>query len=963
MTGGDKNSGEEAVVEREMALTINEAKGRKLIISQNIRSLKKNSTKLMHLLNSLENVTVAALQEVWQIDSINVNLPGYELVKKTRKNKNGGGVAIAIQADMKYSTINTLFLEGIFESIGIETTINGKQTTIINVYKPPNTNKSTFLQLLNTLPLTKHTVLLGDFNIDCSDPRNIDFLEQLTMVQLCPLITKPTRITGKSQTVIDNIFTNLKRVNGNVILTELSDHFTVALEFQGKNKHKKTSIEFHETPLHDNRSIKYLSEYLRSTNWDHVTRDHTKASFAKFENTIQEAMKICCPLQKRRKNPMRPIEPWYTKGLLQSKFTKEKLLKQAYKSKLEKDWITYRNYRNLYNKCTRKQKQIYYEKKFEESKKDPKETWKLANELTGRKGEQKPIGLLENTKTNQETATAFNDFFVSVGEEQAKKVRDTGTEYKQYKPIKKPPKLKLRKVTPKEIEHTIQSMASKTSYSHDNLSNKIVKFIRKEISEPLSHLVNLSIATNYIPPNLKVAKVVPIHKKGDHRNPTNFRPISLLPTFSKVLEKIVAKQVYDHLENNKLLYKHQYGFRKRHNCEQLLHTYVNHVNNAKEKKEHTLAIFLDCAKAFDSVPTKKLIEKLEWYGLPKQWFQEYLNNRKQYVTVNGCKSRKKNIDYGVPQGSILGPLLFLIYINDLHEASNFLTLLYADDTSLLLSGPKLGPLYNKANELLKDVEKWFQCNSLNLHPQKTRYILYSSSDSPRNLTLLDNTIIRVGRNQAEKVFKLVGVHLSDHLGWKEHITHIRKKVLHALQIINRSKSFLPRAIKIMLYKSLVQSHLEYCLPIWGAGPETKILEKVQKRAVRTVTNNKYNAHADPIFANLGILKITDLYKLRCIEIGVQAAHDNTVSGLKSIYKTATATVKTRYHGTTKLYIPKFQLEMTRLSPTYQIPSIYNNMSNHANHPNKLATSYRNTCLVQYKLFRCANPNCYICQRN
>jgi hypothetical protein len=231
---------------------------------------------------------------------------------------------------------------------------------------------------------------------------------------------------------------------------------------------------------------------------------------------------------------------------------------------------------------------------------------------------------------------------------------------------------------------------------------------------------------------------------------------------NKVLEKIAYRQCYNHLDDNNRIYKHQYGFRSKHSTQSLLIKLQNVLFKAKSRKKKVLAIYVDIKKAFDCVNHKILLDKIEHYKLPRKWFESYLKQRRQYTCVGGVKSSLLDVIYGVAQGSIIGPLLFLLMINDLPFASEFMSLLYADDTSFLIEADDIQTLYQKANKQLASAESWFLDNRLTLHPSKTRYMVYSKVDSMPDtlqLSMLGHQIIRVCENGPEKTFKLVGVHI------------------------------------------------------------------------------------------------------------------------------------------------------------------------------------------------------------
>ena len=517
-----------------------------------------------------------------------------------------------------------------------------------------------------------------------------------------------------------------------------------------------------------------------------------------------------------------------TQGLKISKKRKDKLIAKKVKYPTDVNINLYKDYNKIYNKVRRSAKKLYYDKQFEKFSNDSKKTWSVIREVIGscKQKDQLPNFFLKNDQVINDTldiANGFNTFFAGIGPQLASKIVPSDTNFESFLTNRNPSSFQFSKITEMGIFETCRQLKPKLSSGADFISTKLLKEIVPLIITPLHYLINLSLETGYIPSEFKVAKIVPVFKEGDCHDFNNYRPISLLSSFSKLMEKIVSKQILRFLHINDILYKHQYGFRPRHNTSHPVLHLSEKIYSALNQKPSakTLAIFIDLKKAFDTVDHNILLNKMEHYGIrnvANTWFQNYLDSREQFVIINGTESERKKIVCGVPQGSVLWPLLFLIFINDLPNASEFLTLLFADDTTFLISGVNIDDLFQLANCELEKSSVWFTSNKLTLNVKKTKYMIFSDQNLTTNLNQLhigNQSIEQVGTKCKEQYFKFVGHVIDDKLSWEGHVQHITKKLASANFGINSSKNFLPLKIRKTLYFSLFESHLNFGNILWG----------------------------------------------------------------------------------------------------------------------------------------------------
>ena len=422
-------------------------------------------------------------------------------------------------------------------------------------------------------------------------------------------------------------------------------------------------------------------------------------------------------------------------------------------------------------------------------------TWLVINDLLGRKKSLNDIPDSFESKGKILTgptkiAEGFNDFFANIGPNLAKEIPNSKSSYLNYLSTPCQENFIFANVLPSTIEIALQKLKGKNSAGIDKISTNLLKFMTPTIITPLTQVLNLSFKSGYIPSYLKTAVVKPIFKKGKMDQFTNYRPISLLSSFSKLLEKIAAIQIMKYLNKFKLLYQHQYGFRSGHNTTQPVIQFLDKIFKAlnnPEKNELSLAIFIDLTKAFDTCDTEILLRKLQHYGfrgVAQNWFRSYLTGRQQCTAIKGKLSNLLELTCGVPQGSILGPILFLILINDLPNASDFFTILFADDTTLQMSGSDPQSLFNEANVELCKLADWFKGNKLTLNVSKTKYIIFRDKSntidfSDLNLFIDKENIDRIGMDCNENSFKFVGLNLDEFLSWNMHAEAVRKKISSA----------------------------------------------------------------------------------------------------------------------------------------------------------------------------------------
>ena len=646
------------------------------------------------------------------------------------------------------------------------------------------------------------------------------------------------------------------------------------------------------------RKIEDFKTILNGISWnDVINAPNVQTSYNLFSDTFLHLYYLHFPIKKVRFNKKyHNLEPWMTPGLLISRIQKFALSSVYSSNPTVLNKTNYNVYRNLYNRTVKTAKKLYFDREFKKHKSNLKKTWELLKFAINADNKNQ-IHLTEIFSDGikytdpQTIANKLNEFFINAPLKIVNEIPKCHTSPVQEIVHGNTFSLSNSPVTRTEIMDAIVQLQPKKSEDMFNLSMYTVKQFVASLIEPLYHIIFKSFETGEIPEQLKIAKVIPIFKTGDKTLPDNYRPISLLPNFSKIFEKVMANRLTTFLETNNLLCEEQFGFRKSHSTLHPLVHFLNNISDAKNKNKYSIAIFCDLKKAFDTVDHQILLKKLYNLGvrgIELEWFRNYLKNRKQFVFVNGKNSSLLSILIGVPQGSILGPLLFLIYINDLPTCNNLKNSLFADDTMLLDSHEDLPTLVSKINLEFHKIVNYFQYNKLALHKDKTKFLLFFKNRNSQTPELFFdfNPLSDEFQNPALKFpmtcvndledqkIKFLGIFIDPFLTFKDHISHINSKISTGLYFIRSVRNILNEKSLRYLYFALVHSHLIYAIQIYSCTNENalKSIFIKQKNAIRIITNSKYNSHTEPLFKKSQILpfpKLCEFFKIQFMQRFIQ----------------------------------------------------------------------------------------------
>jgi hypothetical protein len=788
----------------------------------------------------------------------------------TQPNKHKGtGVALYIHKSFN-ATKNSATSQTSpnLEAISVTIELSKKSITIVCMYRPPNGSTNEFLEefqlLIKQLP-PQNTYIMGDFNLDLlnSNDKNTSKFEEMFLSQgLSPLISTATHEKpGCRKTCIDNIFTSdIGNISTSGTLGDkLSHHSPIfslsKLNFITTKGSSTTPITQYYDYCNDNIK-KFASELAKETS----CLEKNPPDFDTFLATFNETLDKTCKLEKPKTSKRNPVNnPWITEGIIEAIKNKNKLYSKWNLTKSKKnpsgDKVAQEQY-SKHRKCLKgiikKAKSKFYCSKIESCSGDMKKTWKVINEVRGKcKTSIKPQFLIDNKRIVERRVIAneFNKYFVSLASNMNKSLEDndgvpilnTNT-FTDFMPNRHMNSIFTSDCSTEEISFIIKELQNGKA---SDIPINIIKRVSPIICPILELNFNYLMKQGIFPDKLKIGKISPIYKKENRELLENYRPISTLPIFGKIFEKLIYARLYNYFTSQGIIHDKQFGFRKGHSTSQALNFSVNHIQNALHQKNHVLGIFIDLSKAFDTIDHQILLKKLESYGVrgnTLKLIESYLTNRLQYVNIFGEDSKHELIQYGVPQGSCLGPLLFLIYINDIcNSNNNGEFVLFADDTNIFVSAKDKATVYSKANNILCCIHNYMIANKLHINKTKCCYMYFcpkttlkTEDDSPHELHLNGSNVLKVNQT------KFLGVIIDDRLTWQPHIDHLRKKLACCTGTLNRIKDNIPHHLHKDLYHTLFESHLSYGITVWGNLSESKIapLFTSQKRCLRILFGDK-----------------------------------------------------------------------------------------------------------------------------
>ena len=897
------------------------------IFSLNIRHLHDKIGKLRDNIDHYQKFDMLCFNECnLKLDQLPHGIPDIELdgfhepilQPPIRSSGRGGGLAIYVNKRIcEESDIDSEFnpntepdnFNGEFQFIKIKNFKGSNRTVIFgNVYRSPSRNAEKFNALFENVlqKLDRHTknkllYLVGDFNQDLikydTDANSQNLIDMCTSHGLVQLISRPTRITDSSATLIDHVYTNnVDNVKScNILTVDLTDHLATHTKISftncgGSSCNLPIKLKAHADASDSKKEFRMFNEtnnsqfetFINSENWEEIRDDmDAQSQYEKFDEIYMRHYNNAYPLNKdkrnRRKNERKNPKPWILPWLEDACARKNNLYYEFVSVPTVENKAKYDKMNEFCAKHIDVAKLRYRKKYFDDYKDNSRKQWQMINELLNRRKSNIRVSKLidENGKVSNtpvDIAENFNEYFANIASNLKSEINNrtevtTDEPFKQFLQQPLENEICLSRVGSQEVHKVIKNFKNKstldTKISALKIANNSFTF-----TGILAKIINRSFSEGVFPQQLKTARVVPIFKQGSKTDVGNYRPISLLSSFSKIYEKLMYNRVMEFLNFNGILHEMQYGFRPGRSCEHALLKAQQVLLDSLSRRQVSLLLLIDFSKAFDMVEHSILLKKLEHYGIrgtALEWITSYLKNRTQFVSIDGTDSKTRDMKYGVPQGSILGPLLFIIYINDIPNISQIAKfILYADDANIIITGNSIAEVDSQLRELCKILLKWVDSNGLCLNLKKTKYMIFSRArhlELPNILKIADFPIERVTEG------RFLGVIVDENLTWSRHIKTIRTKMARYIGIMYKLKKELPLKVRIQIYHSFVQSHINYCSLVWGfsAKANIELLFRAQKKGMRAVIpgfiNYRYRSdgtlpgHTKSYFTKYDILTI------------------------------------------------------------------------------------------------------------
>ena len=900
-------------------LNINSARNK----LDDISTILCNSNKHFHIFGFTESRLTD------NIHDDDIAIPGFKSIRRDPIGLNSTGILIYINDSLTVKRLDHLEKFGT-EAVWLEIKFKkGKPIKVGFVYRNPREHidwNDRFSSMMDAASLdATEIILLGDFNTNLLQSNN-NWLKRFATYRLTQIVDRPTRL--QAQTLLDHIYVTENRniLELCVPVYGCSDHLPTCITWNKKGvkipKISHKEITYRSFAKFDQQS--FLADLMTSplNNVYNYTDPEEALDF--WIQNFKSVYDNHAPFKTRRVKHT-PKPKWLTKEIEDACFKRDRLLKEG---KLEE----FRTQRNKVTSLKRAAKTKYFNS-LVSSKQNSKSIWKAINELTNKSS---PSTSSHQIKIPPEQ---LNNHFISIADkimpenETEHNNLDRLSDYCKSKNINSDLTIPLMSVI--DVYYYLQNLKQSATRGPDDIDNKILTISAPVISETLTFIYNLCIEKCSFPRHFKTAKVIPLYKSGDCLEPSNFRPISILSALSKPLEKHVNKYLYNHLDTFDLLSKNQSGFRKNYSCHTALTNMVDEWLLNINENRLCGALFIDFAKAFDVIDHDLLCKKLLLYGITGKSLQilsSFLENRAQYITVNSNASNTQPVKYGVPQGSILGPLLFAIYVNDLPLHIQDQCELFCDDTTIHTNHSDITQIAHSLQQSINTLTTWCKLNHMSLNPRKTKLMLITTRQKRQNLP---NSLppIFVDNTQIEEVdnHRVLGIIIDHNLSWSNQVDYLCKTLSRRVYQLCRFKKFINFHARKLFIHAYILSSINYCSTLFDSTSDNilKPLNKFYKRALKAA-----------------LLKSSTLTKLDYIKLNMLPLKEvlaiNKCSLIHRIFSKSApeslcSTFKPNPRHPTKFLIPTPRIDLFKTSLHYSGSVLWNSLPAHVRSKHNIGT--------------------------
>ena len=921
------------------------------VIHFNARSLQKHYESICKLLSDSNiNFDIIGVSETkftdeensdlnTELDLSKIQIDGY-LFEHTPTNFAFGGAGLYISKKIDFVFRPDLkFKVDSCETCFFELNTHGKNKNIIVgvIYRHPHENHDVFytkLQSFAETVLKKYDVIiLGDINIDVSIKNSCvqskTYLDLLLGLGMKNLISKPTRITNTTATILDHIITNLPydSLTSGILISDITDHLPVFGLFNFSMKTRYYGPVYYRS-FFSNKKNDFVYAFTDIVSLLHP--DSNEFNPDEYLNNvvtaIHSAVDKVFPLRKRSKKQLKKFKnSWITQGILNSRQKCHQLYYQYLTKRDEASLKIYKSYKLLLVRSIKKAKNLDDQETFQRCSGDSKKTWKAINDFFRKnRNKETPLISLKDNNGDIQTdprivANIMNSHFTQKRLNLASKLPNSQSSIYECMGPRLENEMQSNDISDNETLKVIHEL--KTNKTAD-ISPKLIKWLDFILAPILTKIFNRYLNVGKYPDIFKLAKVTSIPKGGDKLDRDNYRPISVLPQLDHIFEKIMKYRLTQFLDEIKFFTEFQFGFRKGHSTSHGIAHLNEKILESLKKKQVCAALFIDLKSAFDTIEPKILLKKLDHIGIRGKMLlviESYLKNRKQCVKNGDIESIVLDVLIGVPQGSVLGPLLFIIYINDIVKCCSLSAVLFADD-AVFIAGAKTVKLLQKTmNREVKNIFEWLLTNRLTLNSSKTKYMIFQNKKDSKTKRGIRKFKLNINKSCIKQVteFKYLGIIFDDKLKWQNHIEFLCVKLSKAAGVIYKLKQVAPKSTLKTVYYSIVDSHLRYGITVWGSAKGTAFerLKVIHRKIIKYMKSNSETI-ADAM-SSLKILSVDNLYKFEVNKLVYQMKQGSVPDAFQNFILGVNHRYGTRARNMGNFDVPHPNTERDKTSIKYQ----------------------------------------------